>query len=390
MAFVIDSSESTFPSFFIEIKRYIAHIIEALHVSSDPMTSVHHARVSVVQQAPYEFIHNKTGYPIHVDIGLTEHTSAQDMVRFLLEKTEQLEGGRALASAIESTVEQVFEKAPLQRDRKVIVLFVTGSVEVEEEQLVRIASEIKCRGYFLVIFAVGQAVGPRDALVLSRMASEPSDVFFKRLDLISHFYDKHIQRFGQLFAKYISFETRPELSKNCQWTQSDQPLKSPIQPSHHQEKPHKHHESHQAVHERKHNDVEELHVSNVTSSSLKLWWSNSEPKLFVYFEVVLTRLHDHALVVKTNVSGTEIAVDNLESSQTYHAVVTAHTAEGQTVSTRKGVIRTKAASQGSSTVNIKPVDIPETAPEPQPEEQQAEPVEILPPPGENLYYQFYF
>ncbi|MEQ2201472.1 hypothetical protein XENOCAPTIV_012942, partial [Xenoophorus captivus] len=91
--------------------------------------------------------------------------------------------------------------------------------------------------------------------------------------------------------------------------------------------------------------VEELHVSNVTSSSLKLWWSNSEPKLFVYFEVVLTRLHDHALVVKTNVSGTEIAVDNLESSQTYHAVVTAHTAEGQTVSTRKGVIRTSKFNQ---------------------------------------------
>ncbi|XP_032423104.1 collagen alpha-3(VI) chain isoform X8 [Xiphophorus hellerii] len=358
MAFVIDSSESTFPSTFIEIKRYIAHIVEALHVSSDPTASVHHARVSVVQQAPYEFMHNRTGQPIRVDLGLTDHASAQAVVRFLLDKTEQLEGGRALPAAIEATVDQVFEKAPLQRDRKVMVLFVTGSVEEDEDQLVRIANEVKCRGYFLVIFGVGESVGPRDAHVLSRMASEPSDVFFKRLDLISHFYDKHIQTFGQLFAKYISFENRPEQSKTCQWTQSDQPLKSPLPPSQHQEKHQKHHDGHQAVHERKLNNADELRVSNVTASSFTLRWSNPEPKLLVYFEVVVTRLQDHTLVVKTNVSGSEIAVFNVESSQTYHAVVTAYTAEGRVVSARKGIVTTKAASLGSSTVKTTPLDRP--------------------------------
>ncbi|XP_027879070.1 collagen alpha-3(VI) chain isoform X1 [Xiphophorus couchianus] len=361
MAFVIDSSESTFPSTFIEIKRYIAHIVEALHVSSDPTASVHHARVSVVQQAPYEFMHNRTGQPIRVDLGLTDHASAQAVVRFLLDKTEQLEGGRALPAAIEATVDQVFEKAPLQRDRKVMVLFVTGSVAEDEDQLVRIANEVKCRGYFLVIFGVGESVGPRDAHVLSRMASEPSDVFFKRLDLISHFYDKHIQTFGQLFAKYISFENRPEQSKTCQWTQSDQPLKSPLPPSQHQEKHQKHHDGHQAVHERKLNNADELHVSNVTASSFTLRWSNPEPKLLVYFEVVVTRLQDHTLVVKTNVSGSEIAVFNVESSQTYHAVVTAYTAEGRVVSARKGIVTTKAASLGSSTVKTTPLDKPEPA-----------------------------
>lgn len=87
-------------------------------------------------------------------------------------------------------------------------------------------------------------------------------------------------------------------------------------------------------------DADELHISNVTSSSLKLRWSSLNPKLFVYFEVVVTRLHDHSLVLKTNVSGTELSVDNLESAQTYHAVVTAHTAEGQIVSTRKGIMTT--------------------------------------------------
>lgn len=87
-------------------------------------------------------------------------------------------------------------------------------------------------------------------------------------------------------------------------------------------------------------ETDELHVSNVTASSLKLRWVSPDPKLFVYFEVVVTRLHDHALVLKTNVSGTELTVDNLESTQTYHAVVTAHTAESQIVSTRKGIITT--------------------------------------------------
>lgn len=211
MAFVMDSSESTYPTVFTEIKRYIAHIVENLEVSSNPTSSVHHARVAVVQQAPYEFVRNNTGSPIRVDIGLTEHRSAQSIINFLQEKTPQLEGGWALAAAIEQTVEQVFERAPVQRNRKVLMLFVTGGVEKEEERLVRVATEAKCKGYFLVILGVGDKLSAGDARVLSRMVSEPSDVFFKRLDKISHFYDKHIQTFGQLLPKYISSKSHIQI-----------------------------------------------------------------------------------------------------------------------------------------------------------------------------------
>ncbi|XP_034042590.1 collagen alpha-3(VI) chain isoform X4 [Thalassophryne amazonica] len=372
MAFIIDSSESTYPTVFTEIKRYIAHIVEQLQVSSDPTSSIHHARVSVVQQAPYEFVHNNSGLPILIDIGLTEHRSTEDIVKYLLEKTPQLEGGRALAAAIPSIVEQVFEVAPVQRDRKVLMLFVTGSVEEHEEQLVHAATDIKCKGYFLVIFGVGHKVSAGDARVLARMASEPSDVFFKRLETISHFYDKQIQTFGQLLPKYISIENAfymsPEVAKNCTWFQSDQPLRNPFKSSHdltEQEKHQKQHENLQAVHHQKHTDTTELHVTNITSNSLKLHWSIPDPKLFVYYEVVITRLQDHALVLKTNVSRTELYVDNLESATSYHAVVTAHTAQGHTVSTRKGIITTKAAdprsaSQETHPVITAPLDKPET------------------------------
>ncbi|KAE8299538.1 Papilin Precursor [Larimichthys crocea] len=155
--------------------------------------------------------------------------------------------------------------------------------------------------------------------------------------------------------KYISIENAfymsPEVSKNCKWFQSDQPLKNPFTSSQRQEKHQKLHENHQTVHQRKHKVAEDLQITNVTSSSLKLRWGSPNPKLFVYFE------------------GTELSVDNLESHQTYHVVVTAYTAEGQIVSTRKGVMTTKAAepkpvheptSQVTSTVNTTPLDKPET------------------------------
>uniref|UniRef100_A0A8C7TCJ8 Collagen alpha-3(VI) chain n=1 Tax=Oncorhynchus mykiss TaxID=8022 RepID=A0A8C7TCJ8_ONCMY len=386
MAFVMDSSETTYPTVFTEIKRYVAHIVEQLEVSSDPMASIHHARVAVIQQAPYEFLRNSSGSPIRVDVGLTDHRSAQDIRNFLLDKTPQLEGGRALAAAIEHTVEQVFERAPHQRDLKVLTLFVTGPVEEDEERLVAVATDAKCKGYFLVILGVGEKLSAGDARVMMRMASEPSDVFFKRLTSTSHFYDKHIQNFGRLLPKYLSIENAfymsPEVSKNCHWYQSDQPFpKFPFPKSHHsQEKHQKHHENHQAVHPRKHKDQEELHVANTTSSGLTLRWASPDPKLIAYFEVVVTRLRDHTLVLRRNVTGTELTVGGLESAQTYHAVVTTRTAQGHVAATHKGIITTKAAAEHNIAAPMEvtgiiattPLDKPEIEPQQQVEQLQTE------------------
>ncbi|XP_059933079.1 collagen alpha-3(VI) chain-like isoform X3 [Gadus macrocephalus] len=390
MAFVVDSSETTYPSVFTEIKRYISHIVEHLEVSSEPTTSVHQARVAVVQQAPYEFLRNHSGAAIRTDIGLTEHRSSQDIVNFLLEKTPQLEGSRALAAAMEQTVEQVLELVPLQRARKVLMLFVTGSVEEHEAALVRVATEVKCKGYFLVILGVGGGLSAGDAKVLSRMASEPSDVFFKRIQSISHFYDKHIQTFGELLPKYISIENAfymsPEVSRNCTWFVNDQPFKNPFKSSQSDETYKKEHDHQQTAHQRKHEDSAELHATNITSSGLKLRWAPADPKLSAYFQVVVTRLRDHFLVVKTNVSDTEFSLQNLESSQTYHAVVTAHTAAGLVTSTHKGILTTKSAEpkpaspiMDSDMVNT-PLDKPETVSE----QQQAEPAQIISAPGEQV------
>ncbi|MFT7815039.1 collagen alpha-3(VI) chain [Arapaima gigas] len=350
IAFVMDSSESTWPAVFAEMKHYISHIIDQLEIAADPKTSVHHARVAVVQHSPYTFTQNSSTVPVQVDISLTDHGSKEDLKHFLQTKVLQLEGDRALGSAIEYTTEHIFEKAPHPRDLKAIVLMVTGNLkEEEEESLVRIATEAKCKGYILIVFGVGERLGASDARILSRLASEPSSVFFKKIESPTQFYDEYIQRFGRLLPKYLSAENAvhmsSEASKSCKWFQNDQPNKSPVQSTYHpgQEKDQKHHEKQKHSRKPKEWPAEELHVSHITSNSMVLWWTAPNTDIN-HYHVIVTRLQDHTLVLRQNVTSTQFPLVGLDSAQTYHVVVTAY-AQGHVAGVYKGIVTTKAAEE---------------------------------------------
>ncbi|XP_047671219.1 uncharacterized protein col6a3 isoform X4 [Tachysurus fulvidraco] len=229
MAFIIDSSESTWPTVFTEMKRYIAHMINQLEITMEPATSSHHARVALVQHCPYKYLHNDSSIPISMAFGLTDHNSVHNIQSFLLDKVQQLEGGRALAAALEGTVEHVFEKAPHPRQLKVLILFVTGSVEENKEKLLKAAIDVKCKGYFIVVIGVGKQLNAEDARILAQVASEPSDVFYKSVDGPEGFYDDHLQRFAQLLPEYLSLKDAyisAEVSKHCQGYQGDEPDRS--------------------------------------------------------------------------------------------------------------------------------------------------------------------
>ncbi|XP_076119593.1 collagen alpha-3(VI) chain-like isoform X1 [Alosa pseudoharengus] len=372
MAFVLDSSESTWPSVFDESKHYVAHMVEQLEISHEPATSVHHARVALVQHSPYEFVRNGTGPAVRVSFGLTEHTSAAAIRRFLLDKTPQLEGGRDLAGALESTTELVFETVPHARHLRVMVLMVTGPVEMHEERLVRAATEAKCKGYFLVVLGIGDRLSAGDARVLSRVASEPSDVFFKRVDKDAGFYDDYIQNFGRLLPKYLSldnaFYMSPEVAKNCKWSQNDQPHKTAEKVNNmHEKHPVQHHEQ-QADHAKNPKDLHlgELHVADVTSHSLSLRWAASSQPGHAHYEVNMVRMHDHAPVLRKNITLAHIALQHLEPTQSYHVAVTARSAKGEVLAIHKGIFTTKGVEPkitAGVVVSTAPLSKPEIEPE---------------------------
>ncbi|MBN3324275.1 CO6A3 protein, partial [Atractosteus spatula] len=273
IAFLMDSSQTTRPKVFVEMKRYISHIIDQLEIASDPKASLHHARVAVLQHAPYEFEHNNSNIPVRVNIDLMDHGSKEDIKNVLQNKVVQLEGVRAVGSAMKYTIEHIFEKAQHPRDLKMIVLMVTGSVwEQGEARLLRIATEAKCKGYFVVIFAVGEGVSVTDSRILARMASEPTNVFFKRIEKPSEFYDEPIQRFGQLLPKYVSTENAfymsPDIIQKCDWFQSDQPWKIP---------------SHLTKH-RKHHENQELHTEKQKEDEVKIPASPAEVSVILETE----------------------------------------------------------------------------------------------------------
>lgn len=373
MTFIVDSSETTWPSVFTDIKQYVAHMVEQLELSPDPAITTHHARVALVQHTPYEYLNNGSGIPISVAFGLTDLKSANSIRTFLMEKVLQLEGGRALAAALEGTVEHVHEKSPNPRHLKVLVLMVTGPVEVDGQRILQASVEVKCKGYFIVVMAVGKRFGSGDVSVLAQVASEPSDVFFKRVDGPSGFYDDHIQTFAKLLPKYLGLENAfylsPEVSKKCQWYLSDQPHKTPFNSPQVHDKQQKHHKE-QEVHDRKHKEMgmEELHLVNVTSSGFSLQWLSGDSR--ATHEVTVTRLKDHSLVLKKNVTGSLLSVSELEAAQTYHVIVNTRDVSGHVANTYKGIVPTKSAEKKVLAVSEK--QIAPTAPPSKPETKSAQ------------------
>ncbi|XP_043916458.1 collagen alpha-3(VI) chain isoform X2 [Protopterus annectens] len=230
LTFIMDSSHSTTKSQFAEMKKYISYIVDQLQISSDPKSSQYHARVALVQHAPIQYGSNDSALPVKVDFSLTDFVSKQEIQDYLENRMSQLQGRKALSHAIEYTIGNIFEAAPHPRQLRVIVLLVTGTNDGQEDmRLQKVISNAKCKGFFIVVLAVGKRVNMKD---LTNLASEPDDVFYKFADKASELHNEHFLRFGQLLPKFISgenaFYLSPELRKNCDWFQNDQPENIPF------------------------------------------------------------------------------------------------------------------------------------------------------------------
>uniref|UniRef100_A0A674IRD5 Collagen type VI alpha 3 chain n=1 Tax=Terrapene triunguis TaxID=2587831 RepID=A0A674IRD5_9SAUR len=224
MAFLLDSSESTSPLQFNEMKKYISYIVNQLEISSNPKASQHHARVAVLQHAPYEYESNSNSLPVKVELSLTDYGSKDKMMDFIQNQMVQLYGTRDLGSAIKYTTGHVFESAPNPRDLKVLVLMMTGEVKKQElEHLERVILGAKCKGYFFVVLGIGKKVNVKN---IYSLASEPNDVFFKLVEKPSELHEEPLLRFAKLLPSFISSENSfylsPDIRKQCDWFQDDQ------------------------------------------------------------------------------------------------------------------------------------------------------------------------
>ncbi|XP_036623350.1 collagen alpha-3(VI) chain isoform X1 [Trichosurus vulpecula] len=230
MAFILDSSETTTPFAFNEMKKYITYMVKQLDISPDPKMSQHLTRVAVVQHAPWEHEMNTSVPPVHVELSLTDYGSKDKLIDFLSNQMTLLPGTRALGNAIEYTIESIFESAPNPRDLKIVVLMVTGEVRKSElDDLQRIIVQAKCKGYFFVVLGIGRKVNVKDVY---GFASEPNDVFFKLADKPTELNEEPLLRFARLLPSFVNSENAfylsPDIRKQCDWFQGDQPAKNSI------------------------------------------------------------------------------------------------------------------------------------------------------------------
>ncbi|XP_029394291.1 collagen alpha-3(VI) chain isoform X2 [Mus pahari] len=236
LAFILDSSEATTLFQFNEMKKYIGYVIRQLDLSPDPKASQHFARVAVVQQSTYESVDNASVPPVKVEFSLTDYGAKEKLLDFLSWRMTQLQGTMGLGNAIEYTIENVFESAPNPRDLKIMVLMLTGDMQRQQlEEAQRAILQAKCKGYFFVVLGIGRKVNVKEVY---SFASEPNDVFFKFVDKSTELNEEPLMRFGRLLPSFVSSENAfylpPDLRKQCDWFQGDQPVKNGVKFGHKQ------------------------------------------------------------------------------------------------------------------------------------------------------------
>ncbi|KAM3917826.1 collagen alpha-3(VI) chain isoform 4-T4 [Leptodactylus fuscus] len=392
LAFLVDSSDSTNPAQFAEIKRFVSHVIGQLELSAEPKSSSHHARIAVLQQAPYEHQANASYPPVKVEVGLTDYTEKEKLQAFITTKMTQLYGARALNNAIRYTVEHVFEAAPNPRTMKVIFLILTGEVKSHElQQLRKTVNEAKCKGYFFIILSLGKKV---NSAQLNTLASEPQDVFFKKADKASELHEETLMRFGLQLPGFLSsenaFHLSPEIQKNCEWFQNDHPAstsqdvatdegtQTEVLPDEliSSSKP-------DIVTVRASTETPtdgavttemttipgtELLVSDITDSSVYLSWASADPHKPHIYELSITSLDDNTLVLKQNVTSTERLIGGLMSGKIYQVTITGQRKNlglvtyQATFTTSKSQPQQEIVTNVEQIVSTEPLDTPETDP----------------------------
>ncbi|XP_037998994.1 collagen alpha-3(VI) chain isoform X4 [Motacilla alba alba] len=441
IAFILDSSESTTPLQFSEMKKYISHIVTNLEISSEPKVSQHHARVAVLQQAPYEHEINSSFPPVKTEFSLTDYASKEKIINYLHNQMTQLHGTRALGSAIEHTIAHVFESTPSPRDLKVIVLMMTGKVNKKElEHLQRAVTSAKCKGYFFVVLGIGRKVNAKN---IYSLASEPNDVFFKLVDKPGELHEEPLLRFGTLLPSFIrsefAFYLSPEIRKQCEWLQNGQQVQGqhpvligqkavfvapnatasrtfaasttvsatikPAASAHARTTPasataqarapettpassvaqgnataqgaasattHTKASSRATSNatataaggRRRHSaKTHDIQITDVTESSARLRWASPEPHNT--FDVTVTLAHDHSLVQRQNLTGTEHVLQGLRGGQKYVVVITGYQ-KSQPKVTYTGSFSTKTPAQSQVSLanmmlNTEPLEGPESA-----------------------------
>ncbi|XP_074126927.1 collagen alpha-4(VI) chain-like isoform X2 [Sminthopsis crassicaudata] len=218
IAYVLDSSPGVTPETFRASRSLVDSMLNDLAIAPHPELSPAGARAALVQQGVPGFSPYRDEPPIQKEFDLLTYSHPGQMQRHLQEAVRQLGGPPYLGHALEWTIENILEEAPLPRKNQVLLVFVGSETSPgDREKLRRVSLEAKCEGF--ILFAV--ALGPRANLEESAwLASSPPEQHLLHLPDVSPLEMDYAQRFLRAFLSLLKSEVNqyppPSLLEDCE------------------------------------------------------------------------------------------------------------------------------------------------------------------------------
>ncbi|XP_043575199.1 collagen alpha-3(VI) chain-like [Chiloscyllium plagiosum] len=225
MTFIVDDLQQMESTQSEIIQTFLTTMIDTFLSTPESKASGLHPRMGLVQH-PSGYTPRYGKDPLNLEFGVLDYATKTLKKRHIQEPFSELEGTTGIANSITWSLKNFFSNLTNPQTYKVIFTIFSGETIIDENKLLEISQEAKCKGFTLFALAVGDV---SNVTVLEEFVSFPFDQHLVHLDKGLEAEIEYAQKFAVAFLKNlptgINSYPPPDLAKKCRGTESQETVK---------------------------------------------------------------------------------------------------------------------------------------------------------------------
>ncbi|XP_069762839.1 collagen alpha-6(VI) chain-like [Narcine bancroftii] len=220
IAFLLDDLDAMEATHSETVQHFLSSMLDEFVISEEPKASSVHPRVAIVQHTSG----NTPRYghePFNLEFGVLDYTAKTLKKRHIQDSLHPWESTSSFGSVMEWSLKNFFSNATKQMKYRVIFTIFSGDTNIDEQRLLEISRDAKCRGYVVFALVLGEKA---NIAVLEEFVSLPQEQHLVHLHRAQGAEMEYAHKFAVAFLRNlrtgINKYPPPDLKRECKNTVS--------------------------------------------------------------------------------------------------------------------------------------------------------------------------